>query len=153
MLWQVESGRPTTLVPLTVMIWSPMFSLPDLAAGPPCIRLAMMTVGRMEPQPDSTITTPRISPFCFSMYTWHKHISNTAAVCSLNTVWCFKHTPAVTLFSESHMTAEDFIEDDKTICVPTLSQWLLITGKSVINSVLLFNSFNAVSVYGKVHIK
>lgn len=72
-LWHVESGSPTRLVPLTVMIWSPMLSLPDLAAGPVCIRLAMITVGRIEPQPDSTMTTPKISPFCFSMYTWHRH--------------------------------------------------------------------------------
>ncbi|TNN86676.1 hypothetical protein EYF80_003144 [Liparis tanakae] len=48
------------------MIWSPMLSLPERAAGPPFIMLAKITVGRMEPQPDSTITTPRISPLLFS---------------------------------------------------------------------------------------
>lgn len=67
MLWQVLSGKPTRLVPLMVMIWSPMLRRLDFSAGPACIMLAMMTVGRMDPQPDSTITTPRISPFCFSM--------------------------------------------------------------------------------------
>jgi len=66
-LWQVERGNPTRLVPLMDIIWSPMFSLPDFSAGPPCIMFAIITVGRMEPQPDSTITSPRISPFCFSM--------------------------------------------------------------------------------------
>lgn len=70
MLWQVESGSPTRLVPLIDMIWSPIFSLPDLSAGPPCIILAMITVGRMEPQPLSTMTTPRISPLPFSTNTW-----------------------------------------------------------------------------------
>lgn len=70
MLWQVDSGSPTRLVPLIDMIWSPMFSLPDLSAGPACIMLAMITVGRMEPQPLSTMTTPRISPLPFSMNTW-----------------------------------------------------------------------------------
>lgn len=69
MLWQVDRGRPTRLVPLMDMIWSPIFSFPDFSAGPPCIMLAMITVGKMDPQPDSTITTPRISPFCFSMKT------------------------------------------------------------------------------------
>lgn len=64
--WQVASGSPTRLVLLMDMIWSPMLSLPERAAGPPFIMLAKMTVGRMEPQPDSTITTPRISPLFFS---------------------------------------------------------------------------------------
>lgn len=66
MLWQVASGSPTRLVPLTDVIWSPMLSFPERAAGPPFIMLARITVGRMEPQPDSTTTTPRISPLCFS---------------------------------------------------------------------------------------
>lgn len=70
MLWQVWRGSPTRLVPLTDMRRSPMLSSPDLSAGPPCIRLAMTTVGRMEPQPDSTTAMPRISPFCFRMQTW-----------------------------------------------------------------------------------
>lgn len=64
--WQVASGSPTRLVLLMDMIWSPMLSLPERAAGPPFIILAKITVGRMEPQPDSTITTPRISPLLFS---------------------------------------------------------------------------------------
>lgn len=70
MLWQVHSGSPTRLVPLMDMIWSPMFSLPERSAGPACIMLAIMTVGRMEPQPLSTMTTPRMSPLAFSMDTW-----------------------------------------------------------------------------------
>lgn len=70
MLWQVDNGNPTKLVPLMDIIWSPMFSLPDLSAGPACIMLAMMTVGKMEPQPLSTMTTPRISPLAFSIKTW-----------------------------------------------------------------------------------
>lgn len=69
MLWHVDSGSPTKLVPLIDMIWSPMFSLPDLSAGPACIMLAIMTVGRMEPHPLSTMTTPRISPLAFSTNT------------------------------------------------------------------------------------
>lgn len=64
--WQVASGSPTRLVLLMDIIWSPMLSLPERAAGPPFIMLAKITVGRMEPQPDSTITTPRISPLIFS---------------------------------------------------------------------------------------
>lgn len=64
--WQVASGSPTRLVLLMDMIWSPMLSLPERAAGPPFIMLAKITVGRMEPQPDSTMTTPRISPLLFS---------------------------------------------------------------------------------------
>lgn len=75
-LWHVESGRPTKLVPLIDMIWSPIFSFPDFSAGPPCIILAMITVGKMDPHPDSTITTPRISPFCFSMKTWMEENKN-----------------------------------------------------------------------------
>ena len=39
-----------------------MLSCPHLAAGPPGARLARTMVGSIEPQPDSTITTPRISP-------------------------------------------------------------------------------------------
>lgn len=68
--WQVASGSPTRLVLLMDMIWSPMLSLPERAAGPPFIMLAKITVGRMEPQPDSTITTPRISPLLFSSCSW-----------------------------------------------------------------------------------
>lgn len=70
MLWQVDNGSPTRLVPLMDIIWSPMFSFPDFSAGPACMMFAMITVGRMEPQPDSTITRPSISPFCFSTWTW-----------------------------------------------------------------------------------
>jgi hypothetical protein len=39
-----------------------MLSWPHLAAGPVGERLARTMVGSIEPQPDSTITTPRISP-------------------------------------------------------------------------------------------
>lgn len=70
MLWQVDSGNPTKLVPLIDMIWSPMFNLPERSAGPACIMLAMMTVGKIEPHPLSTMTTPRISPLAFSIKTW-----------------------------------------------------------------------------------
>ena len=70
--WQVARGRPTRLVLLIDMIWSPMLSLPERAAGPPFIMLAKMTVGRMDPQPDSTITTPRISPLLFSSCNWRE---------------------------------------------------------------------------------
>lgn len=66
--WHVARGRPTKLVPLMDIIWSPMLSFPERAAGPPFIMLARITVGRMDPHPDSTITTPRISPFCFSSW-------------------------------------------------------------------------------------
>lgn len=69
MLWQVVRGSPTRLVPLTDMRRSPMLSSPERSAGPPCMRLATTTVGRMEPQPDSTMAMPRISPFCFRMQT------------------------------------------------------------------------------------
>lgn len=69
--WQVASGSPTRLVSLMDIIWSPTLSLPERAAGPLFSMLARMTVGRMEPQPDSTITTPRLSPFCFSTYSWN----------------------------------------------------------------------------------
>lgn len=71
-LWQVPRGSPTRLVPLTDMRRSPMLSSPDRSAGPPCIRLAMTTVGRMEPQPDSTMAMPKISPLCFRMHTWEE---------------------------------------------------------------------------------
>ena len=71
MPWQVASGSPTRLVSLMDIIWSPTLSFPERAAGPLFSILASMTVGRMEPQPDSTITTPRISPFCFSTYSWN----------------------------------------------------------------------------------
>lgn len=70
MPWQVASGSPTRLVSLMDIIWSPTLSLPERAAGPLFSIPASMTVGRMEPQPDSTITTPRLSPFCFSTYTY-----------------------------------------------------------------------------------
>lgn len=64
--WQVARGSPTRLVLLMDMIWSPILSFPERAAGPPFIMLAKITVGKMEPQPDSTMTTPRISPLLFS---------------------------------------------------------------------------------------
>lgn len=70
--WHVPSGSPTRLVPLTDMRRSPMLSLPDFSATPLGMRLAMTTVGKMEPQPDSTTTTPRISPFCLQMTTCRK---------------------------------------------------------------------------------
>lgn len=70
MPWQVARGSPTRLVSLMDMIWSPTLSLPERAAGPLFSIPARMTVGRMEPQPDSTITTPRLSPFCFSTSTY-----------------------------------------------------------------------------------
>lgn len=70
MPWQVASGSPTRLVSLMDIIWSPTLSFPERAAGPLFSIPASMTVGRMEPQPDSTITTPRLSPFCFSTYTY-----------------------------------------------------------------------------------
>lgn len=73
MPWQVASGSPTRLVSLMDIIWSPTLSFPERAAGPVFSILARMTVGRMEPQPDSTITTPRLSPFCFSTYNWNVH--------------------------------------------------------------------------------
>ena len=52
--------------------WSPMLSWPHLAAGPVGKRLARTMVGSMEPQPDSTITTPKISPLAFGTTTWNK---------------------------------------------------------------------------------
>uniref|UniRef100_A0A182IK38 Uncharacterized protein n=1 Tax=Anopheles atroparvus TaxID=41427 RepID=A0A182IK38_ANOAO len=67
--WQVESGSPTRLSPLMAMIWSPMFSWPQRAAAPDDARFAITTVGSIEPQPDSTITTPSISPFAFGTTT------------------------------------------------------------------------------------
>lgn len=76
MPWQVASGSPTRLVSLMDMIWSPTLSFPERAAGPLFSIPARMTVGRIEPQPDSTITTPRLSPFCFSTYTYNmKNVS------------------------------------------------------------------------------
>ena len=39
-----------------------MLSCPHRAAGPEGDRLARTMVGSIEPHPDSTITTPRISP-------------------------------------------------------------------------------------------
>jgi len=49
-----------------------MLSCPHRAAGPPGARFARTMVGSIEPQPDSTITTPRISPFDFGTTTWKK---------------------------------------------------------------------------------
>lgn len=71
MPWQAARGSPTRLVSLMDIIWSPTLSFPERAAGPLFCIPARMTVGRMEPQPDSTITTPRLSPFCFSRYTYN----------------------------------------------------------------------------------
>lgn len=68
-VWHVESGSPTRLTPFIAIIWSPMFSWPHLAAAPEGARFAITTVGNIEPQPDSTITTPRISPFAFGTTT------------------------------------------------------------------------------------
>lgn len=59
--WHSSRGSPTKLVPLTERIWSPTLSLPDLAAGPSFARWAIMAQGIMDPQPDSTIITPRCS--------------------------------------------------------------------------------------------
>lgn len=72
MPWQVAKGKPTRLVSLTAMIWSPTLSFPERAAGPLFNMQARITVGRIDPQPDSTITTPRISPFCFSRCSYQK---------------------------------------------------------------------------------
>lgn len=63
-------GRPTRLVPLTDMMRSPMLRAPQRSAGPPWSRLATITVGRMEPQPDSTTATPTISLGALEMDTW-----------------------------------------------------------------------------------
>jgi hypothetical protein len=49
-----------------------MLSCPHRAAGPPGARFARTIVGSIEPQPDSTITTPRISPFDLGTTTWKK---------------------------------------------------------------------------------
>ena len=46
-----------------------MLSWPQRAAGPPGKRLARTIVGNMDPQPDSTITTPRISPLALGTTT------------------------------------------------------------------------------------
>jgi len=51
-----------------------MLSCPQRAAAPAGARLAMTTVGSIEPHPDSTITTPRISPFAFGTTTWEEEI-------------------------------------------------------------------------------
>lgn len=72
MPWHVARGNPTRLVSLTAIIWSPTLSFPDRAAGPLFSMQARITVGRIDPQPDSTITTPRISPFCFSRCSYKK---------------------------------------------------------------------------------
>lgn len=69
-LWQVVMGRPTRLVLLTDMMRSPMLRAPQRSAGPPWSRLATTTVGRMEPQPDSTTAIPTISPGALEMDTW-----------------------------------------------------------------------------------
>ena len=46
-----------------------MFNCPHLADGPLGDMLARTTVGTIEPQPDSTITTPRSSPFILGTIT------------------------------------------------------------------------------------
>uniref|UniRef100_A0A6B0TS99 Putative secreted protein n=1 Tax=Ixodes ricinus TaxID=34613 RepID=A0A6B0TS99_IXORI len=46
-----------------------MFSWEQRAAGPLWAMLATTTVGSMEPQPLSTMTMPRISPFCLGTTT------------------------------------------------------------------------------------
>jgi hypothetical protein len=51
-----------------------MLSWPQRAAGPLGQRFAMTMVGSMEPQPDSTITTPRISPLAFGTTTWQQQV-------------------------------------------------------------------------------
>ncbi len=56
-------------MPLIDMIWSPMLSWPHLAAAPLAAMLASTTVGTMDPQPDSTTTTPSGSPFNFGTIT------------------------------------------------------------------------------------
>ena len=56
-------------MPLIDMIWSPMLSWPHRAAAPDGDMLANTTVGTMDPQPDSTITTPSGSPFNFGTIT------------------------------------------------------------------------------------
>ena len=71
-VWQAERGRPTSETPLMEMIWSPMLSCPHRAAGPFGSMLASTTVGTMEPQPDSTITTPRGSPFILGTITCNR---------------------------------------------------------------------------------
>lgn len=57
-------------MPLTDMMRSPMLRAPQRSAGPPWSRLATITVGRMEPQPDSTTATPTISLGALEMDTW-----------------------------------------------------------------------------------
>jgi hypothetical protein len=47
-----------------------MFSCPQRAAAPAGAKFAITTVGSMEPQPDSTITTPSISPLDFGTTTY-----------------------------------------------------------------------------------
>ena len=49
--------------------WSPILSWPHLAAGPVGKRLARTMVGNIEPHPDSTITTPSISPLALGTTT------------------------------------------------------------------------------------
>lgn len=46
-----------------------MFNWPQRAAAPAGAKFAITTVGNIEPQPDSTITTPRISPLDFGTTT------------------------------------------------------------------------------------
>lgn len=93
MPWQVASGSPTRLVSLMDIIWSPTLSLPERAAGPLFNMLARMTVGRMEPQPDSTITTPRFSPFCFCTYSWRTQKITCELLSSILSRWNEKRTP------------------------------------------------------------
>lgn len=51
------------------MIWSPMFNWPHRAAAPAGAKLAITTVGSIDPQPDSTMTTPNISPLALGTTT------------------------------------------------------------------------------------
>lgn len=69
MFWQAAMGRPTRLVLLMDMMRSPILSSLQRSAGPPWRRLATTTVGRMEPQPDSTMARPKISPGALVMAT------------------------------------------------------------------------------------
>ena len=60
------------------MIWSPMLSWPHLAEGPLGDIFARTTVGTIEPQPDSTITTPSSSPFILGTITYKNYIVDQA---------------------------------------------------------------------------
>lgn len=65
-------------MPLTAMIWSPMLTMLERAAAPVGHKLAMTTVGTIEPQPLSTITSPNGSPFCFGITTCTRHAGQRA---------------------------------------------------------------------------